>query len=173
MQNWAIALVKLAQEEEKVDLLLKQAIKLKDLFFANREIIDILASNNLKKPQRKKIIDHIFKNQINDIFINFFKLLIDQNCFRQVLTIIKNFRDICNELNNVAYGTVFSTIKLKKEQVLKIEAKISKNLHQKIELVNKIDPSLIAGIKIKIKDKIFDGSIKGRLLAMKQSIKNS
>ncbi|WP_338966879.1 MULTISPECIES: F0F1 ATP synthase subunit delta [unclassified Spiroplasma] len=172
IQNWAWALLKLGEEEKQLDIMLRQSIHLIKLFFEYPRIIDILSTHNLEKQKQKKIIDKIFQDKANDIFVNFFKLLIDRNNFRQVRLILKVFRNLCNERANVFYGIVFSTIKLQEEVIDKIEKKIGKILQQKVELINKIDLSLIAGIKVKVQDQIFDGSIKGRLLAMKRNIEN-
>ncbi|MBY7704646.1 F0F1 ATP synthase subunit delta [Vibrio harveyi] len=48
-----------------------------------------------------------------------------------------------------------------------IEQKISKQINKKIDLINKIDASLIGGVKVYVDGKIFDGSIQAKLESMK------
>jgi F-type H+-transporting ATPase subunit delta len=70
--------------------------------------------------------------------------------------------------------TITSAAPIEQSQVNAIKDKYRK-LHNasdvKTELV--IDKSLIGGIKVKIGDKVIDGSIKGRLESLKELIVNN
>ena len=69
---------------------------------------------------------------------------------------------------NVKYGIIYSTEKLSKEEITKFEKKLSKKLSTEVLLVNKIDKSLLAGIKIKVGDYIIENSIEGFLNTFKK-----
>ena len=69
---------------------------------------------------------------------------------------------------NVKYGIIYSTEKLSKEEITKFEKKLSKKLFTEVLLVNKIDKSLLAGIKIKVGDYIIENSIEGFLNTFKK-----
>ena len=72
-----------------------------------------------------------------------------------------------NEYRGVDEGLVYSTIPLDEKTINKIEEKISKIESRKVELINKIDPALIGGVKVVINGHIYDGSIKNQIEMMK------
>ena len=150
--------------------MLKETNELINVFTTYPQLVSILSTRNLTKEDQKKIIDKIFANKIDLTFLNFFKLLVDRKFFFLVVFILKKFRNLCNEKLLIIYGTIFSTTKLSSNQINKIAKKISKKFNSKVELINKIDSSLIAGVKVKIKDQIFDGSIQGQLLVIKKKL---
>ena len=59
--------------------------------------------------------------------------------------------------------------KLKKEQ--KIKEEITKDFNSKIDLIYKVDESLLAGVKIKIGSIMIDNSLKNKLMKMKNLMK--
>lgn len=59
-----------------------------------------------------------------------------------------------------------STMKLSKEQLNNIEGEL-KNMGKIVKTENRINPDLIAGVRIKLADFIFDDSIKSRINQLK------
>ncbi len=48
----------------------------------------------------------------------------------------------------------------------KLEARFSQDLHLRFE----VEPSLLGGVVVRVGDKVIDGSVKGRLEALKQTL---
>lgn len=169
--NWAIALFKVAEQENKVDRFLNQCNILIEIFKNYPDYINIINDFKLSRSLRKLLIKNAFSNNLEVNILNFLYLLIDRNFFSQVYTILKKFRILCNEKKDIIFGVIFSISPLKKAEINALSEKISKKLKLNILLINKIDQSLIAGIKINVLNQIFDGSIKGQLIDMKSQIK--
>lgn len=162
IENWANALYDIAKENNKVLLYLEQTTVIINLLKQYPEYLKIISNSNILKEKRKTVIDETFKNNFEVHIVNTLKLLIDRNYISSTRYIFKEVRKLLNMANSVQYGTVFSVLPLTKSQLERIKDKISKKLNQEVELVNKIDPSLIGGIKIKVKNQIIDGSLQGR-----------
>lgn len=169
--NWAVALFKVAEQENKIEQFLHQGNILIELFKSYPDYISIINDFKLNRNLRKLLIKEVFSNNLEVSMLNFLYLLIDRNFFGQVYTILKKFRILCNEKKDIIFGIIFSISPLKKTEINILSEKISKKLKLNVHLINKIDQSLIAGIKIKILNQIFDGSIKGQLIDMKTQIK--
>ena len=67
-------------------------------------------------------------------------------------------------------GTVYSVRLLDEEEMKKITAYVKKKLQREFVLDNKVDESLISGIRIVCGDKEIDGSLKNRIDMMKKSL---
>lgn len=165
--QWGGAFFELALSSKEAKKYLTQSVILIDLFNKYPEILSILNSYILPFKQKVKIIEETFGDFLPYI-INLFLLLSQKKYFNYVKLILKEFRKQLNNYFDIQYGTVYSVIALSEKQMSKIQKNIRFKLKDaNIELVNKIDENLIGGIKIKVKNEIFDGSIKGRIDELK------
>ena len=170
IENWVNSLIFLGKEENKINSYLTDINNLTAIIKLNPEIIKIWNSKKISKPIRKKMIDDVFKNRINPYILNFLKLLVDDLRMTYLPVILKSTRLEINQINDVLYGKIFSVIPISNEDKSKVQNWIGKKLSKKIQLINVIDDSLIGGIKIKVGNYIFDGSIQGKINAMRQKI---
>ncbi|AGJ91057.1 F0F1 ATP synthase subunit delta [Mycoplasma putrefaciens] len=174
INNWATALLKIAIEENLVDQFIEQADVLITVLKNRDDFAMILTyTNNKQKKQSVKLIDETFSSfGFNLYIINTMKLLVEKRAFIHFRDILKILYKNLLATKKIASGIVWSTDKLNKNQIKSIEVKISKRISKKVNLINKIDPSLIGGVKVYIEGKIFDGSIQAKLESMKyQAIK--
>lgn len=170
VNQWSNALFQLAREIKKVTQFVEESNKLIEIFANYPEFITIVNSSSLTVAVRKQIITETFKNNIELYILNFFFLLIDQHYFHYVRLILKEFRRLCNEYQDINYGIIYSVVPLSKQQIHQIRFKIEKIINHKIEVINKIDKSLIGGIKVKVRNQVFDGSVKGQIDQLKQEL---
>ncbi|MDQ7982938.1 MAG: F0F1 ATP synthase subunit delta [Spiroplasma sp.] len=172
VSHWSNAFFQLAQEEKKVKQYSNEAGILIDLFTKYPEFLDVVSSSVLSFSEKSKIIKTTF-DKFSRYMINFFLLLTQEGYFRYSLLILKEFRRLCNEYQGIQYGVVYSVVELSARQIKKLEQKISSIISKTVELVNKIDQSLIAGVKVKVKNQVFDGSVKGQIEQIKSSLEKN
>lgn len=170
INQWSNGLFQLARQIKKINQFVEESNKLIDIFAVYPEFIKIVSSSNLTIKIRKQIINETFKDYIEPFILNFFFLLIDEQYFHYVRFILKEFRKLCNEFHDINYGIIYSVIALSKQQIRQIKFKIEKIINHKIEVVNKIDKSLIGGIKVKVQNQVFDGSVKAQINQLKQEL---
>lgn len=172
INNYATALFNIAVKEKlvddyiiQVDALIK-SLKDKDEF---NKLVSF--SNKQEKQDAILIIENTFSSFGFDIYlINALKILVENQLFINTRMILKVLYKKLLAYKNIVLGEVYSTEKLTKTQLNAIKKKISNKVNKKVELVNKIDPTLIGGIKVSVEDKAFDGSIKAKLEALKKQM---
>lgn len=169
VSQWSSAFFNLVVEEKKIKEYSSEAGILIDLFQQYPQFLDVVGSSVLPMAEKSKIIKETFAD-FSHYMINFFLLLAQEDHFRYSSIILKEFRKQCNAYYGVEYGIVYSVVKLNKEQIKKLEKKVALLTNKTVELVNKIDESLIAGVKIKVKNQVFDGSIKGQIDQLRNSL---
>lgn len=169
ISHWSNAFFQLIVEEKKVKEYRHQAVILIELLEKYPEFLDIIDSSILPFSEKSKIIKITFTH-FSHYMINFFLLLAEENSFRYSLRILKEFRKQCNVYYGIQYGVIYSVIKLSAEQINKLEKKVEILINNKVELVNKIDKNLIAGIKINVKNQIWDGSVKGKIDQLRNNL---
>ncbi|ACF07007.1 F0F1 ATP synthase subunit delta [Metamycoplasma arthritidis] len=167
--NWSFALFDLANDEGILKELTADVVKVIKVLKRNKRYLEILNSYNVDLDVKFQKIDEAFSGN-NIHLINFIKLAAKAAVAKFLIQILVRFVEISNQKLNVKYGTIFTTIALDEVKVKEFESKISKKLNAKVILKNEIDPSLIAGIKIKIDDYVVENSISGYLNELKKSV---
>ncbi|AGM25703.1 F0F1 ATP synthase subunit delta [Spiroplasma syrphidicola EA-1] len=171
--NYAAALMNIATEDDKIKHYLAASNLIVEVLKKYPIYIKIMSNVDIPKQERKDVLKETFGKTIDVKILHALYLLIDREAFSVVRPIFKQLRKLINLKNDVRYGKVFSALPLSDQQIEVIEAKISQKFGYHIELVNKIDKKIIAGIKIKVKDEIIDGSIAGQLEAMRSKALNN
>ena len=167
--RYGLALYSLALEENKIDSWQKDVKTLKSIFEKNTDFIMILGSSFLSLEERIEILEKTLVG-VDESIVALIDVIMENNRTDLILDIFESFNSYCNQYRGVSEGLIYSTLKLDQTVIDQIEKKISKIENNKVELKNVIDPSLIGGVKIVIKDRIYDGSIKHSIEMMKKDL---
>ncbi len=167
--RYGLALYSLALEENKISSLQEENKELLAILKDNNDFILLLGSEFLSLKERLDILEKSLVG-IDQNLVSFLAIVIENNRSDYIIDILEAFNSYCNEYKGVKEGYIYSTLKLDQDTILKISEKLSKIEHKQIELKNKIDPSLIGGVKVVIGDKVYDGSIKNHLEMMKNDL---
>ena len=164
-QNYASALLSIAVDENKVIDYQKEVKELMKIIKDNPDFLMLLDSRFLSVNERKEKVSEILINFSTDV-INFIKIIVEHNRVNYLEDILQAFNTLCNESRDIVEGLIYTAFPLKEEMLLKIKQKISQIEHHDVDLIERIDPSLIGGVKVVINSHVYDGSIKNKLEKM-------
>ena len=120
--------------------------------------------------KKKQLIVQAFKDFSEEVH-NTLKLLIDRHNEDAVPAIVDQFIALANESKEIAVATVYSVRALSEEEKQQLAAVFSKKLSLKtLKINNVIDASVIGGIKLKVGNTVYDGSVKGKLERIERNI---
>lgn len=166
--SYGLALFQLAKEDQQ----LKEYKK--DLDFISESLtVDYLKFFNQKmisEEERISLLEKCFKENVQPMVLNFLKLLVVKGRMTSLFEIIKEYKVLYNDALGIVEGFVFSTSSLDQNQINKIEAAVSKKEDKTVVLENKIDESLIGGIKVVVGDHVYDGSIKNKIASLQSEL---
>ena len=168
-QTYSEALFSLGLEEKKLSKLQDETKALSEIIEDNEDFLLLLDSRFLERKERQESVSKILKDFDPDI-VNLLKVIIDNNRVQYIKDILQAFNSLCNEYKGVKEGLIYSAFPLNKETINKIKNKISQIEKMDVELIARIDPSLIGGVKVVINSHVYDGSIKNQLEKMKIDI---
>lgn len=168
--RYAIALLSIAREENKIKEYNAEVEQLIDLFKANPDLTRILKDYGLSSKEKKETIDLLFKGKIQEYIHNLMYVVIDNKRGSELLSIFEEFNRIALKEMNIRRGVVYSTIALTKQEMVDLEKKVSKILKAQVTLQNQLDASLFGGFKIQVEDYILDNSMKNRLNQLKETL---
>ena len=164
-QNYASALLSLAIDDNKVIVYQNEVKELRKIIEDNQDFTLLLDSRFLTMEERMHNADLILKDFSIDI-VNFVKIIIKHNRINYLMEILDAFNSLCNEQQDIVEGLIYSAFPLNEDTLLKIKNKISQIENHEVDLIPRIDPSLIGGVKVVINSHVYDGSIKNQLEKM-------
>ena len=134
------------------------------------QFIDNRQYSAIDKIQR---VQCAFNNQLDNEVLSVFFLqceAIDRSHIELVL--LHDYLTYYYHLRNTSFGTIYSARLLPVDQIEKVEKAISKQIERNVKLENKIDESLLAGVKVVINNVVWDGSYKAKLKIIKENLIN-
>ena len=164
-QTYAEALFSLGLEDKKLTKLQDEGKALSEIIHDNEDFLLLIDSRFMSREEIQDIASKILKDFDEDI-VNFVKVLITNNRTNYIKDVLEAFNSLCNEYKGVKEGLIYSAFPLNKETINKIKNKISQIEGMDVELISRIDPSLIGGVKVVINSHVYDGSIKNQLEKM-------
>ena len=166
-ERYAQAFFSLAAEDNKVAELKQQATDM--LNVVDRDVIKFLDTRAIPKSDKKALIKDVLKGADKD-FVNFMSLLVDSGRSHYIVEILKGFISQCNDALGIQEVTVVSARDLLDTEKAEIADAIGKSLNKKVEIINKIDRTLMAGTRIYINDRVYDSSLKARVNSLKEEL---
>ena len=164
-QNYASALLSIAIDENRVVDYQKEVKELSKIIKDNPGFLLLLDSRFLTVSERKEKVSEILVNFSTDI-INFIKIIVEHNRVNYLEDILQAFNTLCNENRDIVEGLIYTAFPLEEKTLLKIKNKISQIENREVDLITRIDPSLIGGVKVVINSHVYDGSIKNQIEKM-------
>lgn len=165
---YADALFEIAVEENKCQEYRTCMRELKDTM--DERFIQLLCHPRISREEKKTCIENVYGKALDPVLLNFLRVLVDKNRFQYVMSICDEFDLNYVEHFNIIQASVCSARKLSPEEKEKLKLKLEQKYQQSVECTYQIDPSLLAGIKVQVKDQIMDNTALNRLNKMKDSI---
>ncbi len=169
--RYASAIVSIARDEKKIKEYKAAFFELFDVMNSNKDVKRYLESYFVKIEDKYKMIDELCSSFKLEGLTNFLKLITKKHLIFRFNDIFRAVNKLMNEELGIDEGFVYSTEALSEERIAQIEDAISKRLGHRVELKNRIDESLIGGVKVVVRDHVYDGTIKTKLASLKENLK--
>lgn len=136
----------------------------------NPDFMKVITYPLINNEDKKKSIKNVCRN-MNELFIDFLYVLIDNNRISDLFEIYKEFTKIIDLKKNRLTVDVISAVKLSKNEIDNLSIKLSAYFNnKKININTLIDKTLIGGIKVLADGKSIDFSVIGKLNNLKEQI---
>lgn len=169
--RYAEALLGIAIQMKRLDEFKAQAKLIARILKDNPEFTQLFEKTQISSDEKKVLLQTVFGSQVDEMIINLMCLLIDKNRIRLAETIFMDFIHLVNVNQSIEEGIVYSIRPLSDEDILQLESQLSLKHKVKVELLNRIDQSLISGLKIKFNESVIDASLSAQLEALRETLR--
>jgi F-type H+-transporting ATPase subunit delta len=169
--RYASALFELAKEQGQIQKVNEELQAVKEVIEKTPEFIQFLVHPKVTKEQKQTFIEQNFGRVISKTSLHGFLILVDRNRTESLVPMIKKFKELAYAAQNMAEAQVYSAKPLTEKEQEEIAKTFAKKTNKtKLEVSNIVDSDLIGGIKIRIGDRIYDGTVKAQLDRIKRSL---
>lgn len=137
----------------------------------SEEITHFLKSDRQSKDEKKSILEKILGNEVNNLWVELFQHLIDQNQVQHILPMLTHFKKEALKHLNRREAELTSAIPLSDEKVQQVLQILEEKIGSKIDLKTTVNPDLIGGFSVLMDDYIFDATVRSRLNELEKNIK--
>jgi F-type H+-transporting ATPase subunit delta len=133
----------------------------------SEELKNSLNNPRIKLELKRKIIKEIFSNKISAETLNTILLLLKKRRINLAGSLLEFYRQRLYKQENIELAELESARKLDEDELSEIKQVLEKSFNKSIKLSETINEELLAGMRIKISNKIIDSSLKSKLKQMK------
>lgn len=168
--RYAEALFQIGNEKNSLDTLSEELNVAKEVFDGNEQLNTFLKHPGINNDKKKQFIDKVFQSFSADL-INTFKILVERRRTEIISSMIDHFNQMVNDAKGIAVAKVYSVRSLSKVEIQALEVNFAKRLNKvAVTFENVIDPTVIGGLKIIVGNRVYDGSIAGKLRRIERRI---
>jgi F-type H+-transporting ATPase subunit delta len=169
-KRYAQALFQLAEDHMKVDQIGEELETVREVFRENPSIYTFLKHPKITTTDKKRVVTKSFQALSAEV-LNTLKLIVDRHREDIILEVIEEYMAKISDQKGVAQATVYSVRKLSDKEKQKISKTFASKVgKQSLNITNNIDSSLLGGIRVRIGNRIFDGSVSGKLNRMEREL---
>ncbi|SDZ45745.1 F-type H+-transporting ATPase subunit delta [Evansella caseinilytica] len=167
--RYASALFEYAQQNNVPALIVQELEAVSQVFKDTNLLDEVFKHPKMTTEEKKRIVTDNFSGHVSQVVINLLQLLIDKKRENALFAIVDDYKALVNEAGGVAEATVYSAKPLsdvEKEAVAHVFA--VKSGKRKLLIDNVVDKEIIGGLKVKIGDRVYDGSVANKLERIQQ-----
>lgn len=135
------------------------------------EFRNFLTDPRVKLDKKQGLIRNIFHERLSTKMLNFLLLLITKQRIGELPGIYEQFVQLADQKANVLDLKIVTAAPLEEAQLGSIKEKFRKKYNaSSVKVTEVVDPLIIGGIKVIIGDKVYDGSIRGRIESLTELV---
>lgn len=162
-KRYALALFQIANEKQLLDQMELELRTVREVTNNNAEFKALLKTPKITMENKKQMIQTIFADLSKDVQ-NTIIILMERHREEEIPAVADHFIALANEAKGTADAVVYSARELTKEEEQSISSTFASSIGKKsLRMNNIVDENLIGGVKIQIGNRIYDGSVRGKL----------
>jgi F-type H+-transporting ATPase subunit delta len=136
----------------------------------NLTLPSFLEGPQVAKDEKKELIHSLFDGRVEPILVHFFLLLVDKNRIEYLVDIGEVYAALVEKERGYARAVVTTAVPLTAGLEQDLSEKLGRLTGARILLDVKIDPQVIAGVKVTVGDAVIDGTVRTHLNLLREHL---
>ena len=144
-----------------------------EVIASSRDLRVLLKSPIVSSDKKEAILTSLFEGKMSELTFKFMHIILSKGRESQLDGIAHGFLNLYRINKGIEEAVVTSAEKLSDAQREEIREKLKGITGNSIEITETIDPSIIGGVKIRVGDKQYNGSIAYQLDQLKRQFESN
>jgi F-type H+-transporting ATPase subunit delta len=172
-RRYASALLALADQGKQVEAVEAAILGVADTFRKDAGFRRMLTHPLIPAKNKQEFLKQVAAG-VPRLLEEFLNKLVESGRIGFLPEIAEVFDDLADQYAGVVRMTVESASPLTDAQRAKLAAKLGAVAKgRKVELESKVDPALLGGVRLRVRDTVIDGSVASRLKALREQLSSS
>jgi F-type H+-transporting ATPase subunit delta len=170
--RYATAIFELAQEDGSVDAVERDFATLRDLIADNPDLARLVKAPVFTRDDQKKGIDAVLRRmEATPLTVRFVLLLASKRRLFVLTDIIAAFNAMAGKMRGEVDASVTSARPLGDGEIEELKRVLKAKLGRDARLEQKVDPTLLGGLVVKVGSRMIDSSLRTKLSGIRAAMR--
>ncbi|MFA5060060.1 MAG: ATP synthase F1 subunit delta [Candidatus Omnitrophota bacterium] len=170
VRSYTQMLLELSKEQNSLETVAGDMVALKSLIGDSKEFDDFLNNPSISSSVRQGMVEELFKTRVHATTFQFLNFLSEKGRLPLLFDICLLFEGKYKDIKGIVDVTIFTSFESNTAEIKDICRQLKEKLHKDIEPKVVVDRHLLGGIKIKVKDFVYDLSLRNQLVKFQKGI---
>jgi F-type H+-transporting ATPase subunit delta len=168
--RYAEALFGLAQERRSVGALRRELAEMVELVRDSRELRSLLERPDVSADRKAAALDAALGGRFSREILALLEVLVNHQRGESVPAVSQAFDVLADRAEGVVVAEAETVVPLTGQQRERIVAALARLTGQRVRLKERLDSAVLAGVRLRVGDRLIDGSAAGRLARMREEL---
>ena len=171
VQGYAQAIFAVAEAEGHLADVEDELFRFAKAVEADTKLRDGLTDIAVPVENKKALLADLLGQKANPHTVSLLNFIVEQGRARELGQIVDALIALAAERRKHAVAEIRSAVPLSEDQRAKLQSALSKATGKDIEIRAVVDPTVVGGIVARVGDQVIDGSVAGKLAALRDHLK--
>ena len=134
------------------------------------DVAAVVASPAVPLAQRQGVVQQLLGSRVSPQALRLITLLVERGRVDSLAKVRDDFHTQLNAHRGVVEATVTSAVPLTADETAAIRSRVEAMAGSAVELRTEVNPDLIGGLTVQVRDRLLDASIRGRLERLRSQL---
>jgi len=169
-KRYALALFEAALDANKLDVVESDLHLIEQEYQQVDDFQKLINSPVISNTVKRTVITELFQNRLDAMTFDMLVLIIEKNREKYLPGVITYFRELLDAHRGILRADLYSVIPLSESQLHHLKKRLDALTGKDVIITQHIDPELLGGFRIRIKDTVFDSSLKHQLEKLRENL---
>lgn len=169
-RSFAAALLSLAGEGDRADAVASDLAALAGALASSADFVTLANSPEIRPEAKSEAVGRVFSGRVDELTMRFVHVLARHDALGLLSVMAEQFAMVRDAQAGRVKVEVTTAIALTNGSRSEVAIRLASALGAKIVLQDRVDPSLIGGMVVRVGDTLFDGSVRRQLDQLREQV---
>lgn len=169
-KRYARALFELAAAGKVVSQIEQELKLFVDAVASDEQLNKFLGLPSVQLQDKMQLLKDVFGDKLSELVYQTLELMIERGRQLGIPNLYEAYVQIASEALGQAHAVVYSAQQLSDEELASVATQFGQATGKKIIIQQIVNPALLGGIQVRIGDRLYDGSLSGKLERLQKTL---